>query len=113
MRRRIFRMSRSAKQWNKDWISGCIRVAIFIALRDQKYRPPEEVVVLGIETAYERVRADHIPHSHQPCSFHCAQLPRRGELLIGNVVLNERDRRPETGHCRLLRCSDQAIAMPV
>src|SRR2546430_1268731 len=106
---RIFRVHRRRGDRLPGWLAIGRWVAIEVAVTNSGDRPPETIMVLGIQHSDDRVAEPNRHQRHQSCTVEDAHLFRGHELAYKGVVRHRRADEPEAGGFGLLRCSLRTV----
>src|SRR5229473_5716817 len=113
MRARIFGVHRGVG----DRLPGCVtisgRVAIRIAVTNRRDRPPEVVMVLGVQHGDDRVAEPNRHQRHEPRAVDDAHLLCGHELAYEGVIGHRWTDEPEPGRLGLLGGSLRAVLATV
>ena len=100
---RVLRVVRGAgKQRRPRRVTDRPLVAVGVAGADRRHRPPEGVVVLGVEAGDQGVGVRHRDHRHEPRGLHDVELVVEDELAERTACLLDRSFTPEPRRQRLL-----------
>src|SRR5258707_8357818 len=108
MRARIFRVHRSVGDGLPACLRLCGRVAIVIAVADRRDRPPEIVMVLGVQHSDDRISEPYRNEHHETRAVDDIQSLRNHEFANEGVIGPRRSDKPEQGYFGLLRRSPRA-----